>query len=79
MKNKKKNKKTKRKPNGIPTGIMRLDKELMSEIKMYYSITNNIEATAKAYGVSIAMVEYALRNACSFNSLQNDLEKEENK
>ena len=76
MKNKKKNK---RKPTGIPTGIMRMDKELMSEIKMYYSITNNIEATAKAYGVSRAMVEYALRNACSFNSLQNDLEKEENK
>ena len=75
----KKNKKNKKKPNGIPTGIMRLDKELMSEIKMYYSITNNIEATAKAYGVSRAMVEYAVRNACSFNSLQNDLEKEENK
>ncbi|HZJ99475.1 MAG TPA: hypothetical protein VFC79_05695 [Tissierellaceae bacterium] len=74
----KKNKKNKR-PNGIPTGIMRLDKETMSEIKMYYSITNNIEATAKAYGVSRAMVEYALRNACSFNSLQNDLEKEEDK
>ena len=77
-KNRKYNKKAKR-PNGIPTSIMRLDKELMSEIKMYYSITNNIEATAKAYGVSRAMVEYALRNACSFNSLQNDLEKEENK
>ena len=76
MKNKKKNKK---KPTGIPTGIMRMDKELMSEIKMYYSITNNIEATAKAYGVSRAMVEYALKKACSFNSLQNDLEKEENK
>ena len=72
-------KKNKRKPTGIPTGTMRMDKELMSEIKMYYSITNNIEATAKAYGVSRAMVEYALRNACSFNSLQNDLEKEENK
>ena len=76
MKNKKKNKK---KPTGIPTGIMRMDKELMSEIKMYYSITNNIEATAKAYGVSRAMVEYALKKACSFNSLQNDLEKEEDK
>ena len=75
----KKNKKNKKKPTGIPTGIMRMDKELMSEIKMYYSITNNIEATSKAYGVSRAMVEYALRNACSFNSLQNDLEKEENK
>ena len=71
MKNKKK---TKRKPNGIPTGIMRLDKELMSEIKMYYSITNNIEATAKAYGVSRATVAYSLRNACSFNSLQIELE-----
>ena len=79
MKNKNKNKKTKRKPNGIPTGIMRMDKELMSEIKMYYSITNNIEATAKAYGVSTTMVEYALNKGCSFNSLQNDLEKEENK
>ena len=79
MKNKNKNMKTKRKPNGIPTGTMRMDKELMSEIKMYYSITNNIEATAKAYGVSRAMVEYALKKACSFNSLQNDLEKEENK
>ena len=77
--NKRKDKRKDKRPNGIPTGIMRLDKELMSEIKMYYSITNNIEATAKAYGVSRAMVEYALRNACSFNSLQNDLEKEENK
>ena len=73
------NKRKDKRPNGIPTGIMRMDKALMSEIKMYYSITNNIEATAKAYKVSIAMVEYALRNACSFNSLQNDLEKEENK
>ena len=75
-KNRKYNKKAKR-PNGIPTGTMRMDKELMAEIKMYYSITNNIEATAKAYGVSLAMVEYALKKACSFNSLQNDLEKEE--
>ena len=73
----KKNKNKKR--NNYPTGIMRMDKELMSEIKMYYSITNNIEATAKAYGVSLAMVEYALNKGCSFNSLQNDLEKEENK
>ena len=73
----KKNKNKKR--NNYPTGIMRMDKELMSEIKMYYSITNNIEATAKAYGVSTTMVEYALNKGCSFNSLQNDLEKEENK
>ena len=73
------NKRKDKRPNGIPTGIMRMDKELLAEIKMYYSITNSIEATSKAYGVSRAMVEYALRNACSFNSLQNDLEKEENK
>lgn len=64
---------------GIPNGIQRLDKELMSEIKMYYSITNSIEATSKAYGVSRQMVEYALRNACNFNTLQNDLIKEEDK
>ena len=73
------NKRKDKRPTGIPTGIMRMDKELLSEIKMYYSLTNNIEATAKAYGVSRAMVEYALKKACSFNSLQNDLEKEENK
>ena len=78
-KNRNYSKRKDKRPNGIPTGIMRMDKELLSEIKMYYSITNNIEATAKAYGVSRAMVEYALKKACSFNSLQNDLEKEENK
>lgn len=72
-----KKKHSKKKYNkGIPAGIARMDKELMSEIKMYYNITNSIEATAKAYGVSIAMVEYALRNACSFNSLQNEINKE---
>ena len=58
-----------KRPSGIPTGIQRMDYELMSEIKMYYSITNSIEATAKAYKVSTAMVEYALRKACSFNNL----------
>ena len=73
------NKRKDKRPNGIPTGIMRMDRELLSEIKMYYSITNNIEATAKAYGVSRAMVEYALNKGCTFNSSQNDLEKEENK
>ena len=76
MKNKKKNKK---KPNGIPTGIMRLDRELMSEIKMYYSITNNIEATAKAYGVSRAMVEYALNKGCTFCSEESKRHKRHNR
>ena len=34
---------------GIPCGVDRMDKELLSEIKLYYSLTNSIEATAKAY------------------------------
>ena len=64
---------------GIPNGIQRLDKELMSEIKMYYSITNSIEATAKAYRVSKQMVEYACRMGKDFDSLQNEISKEDDK
>ena len=63
---------------GIPSGVDRLDKETMSEIKMFYSLCNNIDATAKAFKVSRAMVEYAVRNGCSFDSLQRELIKEEN-
>ena len=63
---------------GIPSGVDRLDKETMSEIKMFYSITHSIEATAKAYRVSRAMVEYAVKNGCDFDSLQKQLIKEEN-
>ena len=75
----KRNNKNKRRYNqGIPSGVMRLDKETMSEIEMYYSITKSIEATAKAYRVSRAMVEFAVKNGCDFDSLQNDLIKEEN-
>ena len=73
----KRNYKNKKRYNGIPCGIDRMDKELLSEIKLYYSITKSIEATAKAYRVSRAMVEYALKNGCDFNNLQNDLIKEE--
>ena len=54
-----------------------MDKELLSEVKMYYSITKSIEATAKAYHISTAMVEFAVKNGCDFDSLQNDLIKEE--
>ena len=72
----KRNNKNKRRYNGIPCGIDRLDRETMAEIKMYYSLTKSIEATAKAYRVSRAMVEYALKNGCDFNNLQNDLIKE---
>lgn len=61
---------------GIPNGIDRLDKETMSEIKMFYSLCNNIDATAKAFKVSRAMVEFAVRNGCSFNDLQKQIIKE---
>ena len=61
---------------GIPCGIDRMDKELLSEIKLYYSLTNSIEATAKAYHVSRAMVEFAVKNGCDFDSLQKQLIKE---
>ena len=78
---KRNNKNKKRRYNkGIPFGVDRLDKETMSEIKMFYSLCNNIEATAKAYHVSRVMVEYAVKNGSSFNDLQKQIikEKEEN-
>ena len=77
MKRNNKNK-NKRRYNGIPSGTDRLDKETMAEIKMFYSLCNDTDATAKAFKVSRAMVEYAVRNGCSFDSLQRELLKEEN-
>ena len=74
----KRNYKNKKRYNGIPNGIDRLDKETMAEIKMYYSISKSIEATAKAYRVSRAMVEFAVKNGCDFDSLQKEIIKEEN-
>ena len=73
----KRNNKNKRRHNqGIPFGVDRMDKELLSEIKLYYSLTNSIEATAKAYHVSRVMVEYAVKNGSSFNDLQKQIIKE---
>ena len=73
----KRNNKNKRRYNkGIPSGVDRMDKELLSEIKLYYSLTNSIEATAKAYHVSRVMVEYAVKNGSSFNDLQKQIIKE---
>ena len=72
----KRNYKNKKRYNGIPCGIDRMDKELLSEIKLYYSLTNSIEATAKAYHVSTAMVKYAVERGSSFNDLQKQLLKE---
>lgn len=72
----KRNYKNKKRYNGIPNGIDRMDKELLSEIKLYYSLTNSIEATAKAYHVSTAMVKYAVEKGSSFNDLQKQIIKE---
>ena len=72
----KRNNKNKKRYNGIPNGIDRMDKELLSEIKLYYSLTNSIEATAKAYHVSTAMVKYAVEKGSSFNDLQKQIIKE---
>ena len=73
----KRNNKNKRRYNqGIPCGIDRMDKELLSEIKLYYSLTNSIEATAKAYHVSSAMVKYAVEKGSSFDNLQKQILKE---
>ena len=68
--------KNKKRYNGVPNGIDRMDKELLSEIKLYYSLTNSIEATAKAYHVSTAMVKYAVERGSSFNDLQKQILKE---
>ena len=68
--------KNKRRYDGIPSGINRLDKETMAEIKMFYSLCNDIEATAKAYHVSRVMVEFAVKNGSSFNDLQKQILKE---
>ena len=74
--NRRHNRKDKRQ-TGIPTGIMRLDAELMSEIKLFVSLGNNIADTARKYKVSEQMVKYAIKKGKDFNSLQNDLEEDE--
>ena len=74
--NRRHNRKDKRQ-TGIPTGIMRLDAELMSEIKLFVSLGNTIEYTARKYKVSENMVKYACKKGKDFNSLQNDLEEDE--
>ena len=69
------NRKDKR-PTGIPTGIQRLDRELMSEIKLFVSLGNTISHTARVYHVSEQMVRYACRKGKDFNSLQKDILEE---
>lgn len=66
-----------KRPNGIPKGVMRLDKRLMSEIKMYISLGYTIAQAARAYHVSEQMVKYACKMGKDFESLQDDFLKEE--
>ena len=66
MNNKKKNKK---KLNGYPTGVDRMDKELLAEIKFYYSLCNDVKKTAVAYHVTENMVRYAVSKGKDFNSI----------
>ena len=65
----KKNKKNKKKLNGYPNGVDRMDKELMSEIKMYYSLCNDVKKTAEAYHVSESMVKYAINKGIEFDKI----------
>ena len=75
--NRKHDRKEKR-PTGIPTGIQRLDRELMSEIKLFVSLGNTISDAARAYHVSEQMVRFAIKKGKDFNSLQKDILEEEN-
>ena len=66
----------KRKSN-YPTGTMRLDAEIMSEIRLFVSLGHNIEEAAKRYNVSVSMVKYSCRMGKDFDSLQEEYYKEE--
>ena len=65
----------KRKSN-YPTGTMRLDAEIMSEIRLFVSLGHNIEDTARRYNVSVAMVKYACEKGKDFETLQDEYYKE---
>ena len=73
------NKKNKKhyKQDYYPTGIQRLDKELMSEIRLFISLGHTVEQATRAYHVSESMVRFAIKKGKDFNSLQNDLEEDE--
>ena len=73
------NRKYKRKdkrPIGIPTGIQRLDKELMSEIRLFVSLGHTVEQATRAYHVNESMVRFAIKKGKDFESLQKELIEE---
>ena len=73
-------KKKHRKQDYYPTGIQRLDRELMSEIKMLISLGKTISEVSKIYHVSEQMVRYSCRKGKEFEDLQKEfIEKESDK
>ena len=66
---------SKRKSN-YPTGTMRLDAEIMSEIRLFVSLGHTVEDAARRYNVSVSMVKYSCRNGKDFDSLQEEYYKE---
>lgn len=67
-----------KKPIGIPKGTDRMDKELMSEIRLFISLGNTVEQASKAYHVSEQMIKYSCKKGKDFNSLQKEfIEKED--
>ena len=67
---------SKRKSN-YPTGTMRLDAEVMSEIRLFVSLGHTVEDAARRYNVSVSMVKYSCRMGKDFDSLQEEYYKEE--
>ena len=73
-------KKKHRKQDYYPTGIQRLDRELMSEIKMLISLGKTVSEVSKIYHVSEQMVRYSCRKGKEFENLQKEfIEKESDK
>ena len=65
----------KRKSN-YPTGTMRLDAEIMSEIRLFVNLGHTVEDAARRYNVSVSMVKYSCRMGKDFDALQEEYYKE---
>ena len=67
-----------RRQSNYPTGTMRLDAEIMSEIRLFVSLGHTLEDAARRYKVSVSMVKYSCRMGKDFDSLQDEYYKEVN-
>ena len=67
------------KPNYYPSGMQRMDKELLSELKLYISLGYSVEQACQRFTVSQAMVEYAIKCGQEFNNLYKEDYKHEKK